>query len=121
MGISVNELRIGNFVRFSDFSNIFSITEISPTGLGVEDKNESTWIELETFEPIPLTEEWLEKLGFNRIGDNFELNGIGIWFNVITEKYVFRYWAKGFIYIESVHQLQNLFFSLCKMELTLNK
>lgn len=118
--MTANELRIGNYVMFSDLSNIFSITEISPTGLGVENENESTWIELEGFEPIPLTEEWLENFGFVRIGDIDDgmryFHGVEIW------KCVNLFLCnKNGILIKSVHQLQNLFFSLTGTELILNK
>ena len=116
--MKANELRIGNLVKYSDKDLLFTVTEISQAGIGVENEIEETWIELDSFEPIPLTEEWLLKFGFEKIGVNFHLNNFCIWFKLIHENYWFRYDNQG-IEIKYVHQLQNLFYCLCGEELTL--
>jgi len=62
--IQSNELRIGNYVIFSEDSTILMVGEISEKGLVVQNEEETTWIEIENFDPIPLTEGILLKCGF---------------------------------------------------------
>ena len=119
--LTANELRIGNLVLFSDNSTIFEVTGIEIGGLYVKNQVEQTWIEIYTFEPIPLTEEWLLRLGFDKLGIVYYIikkvieinyfNGIvGI---DIRGQYV------GTPHIKYVHQLQNLYFALTGEELTI--
>jgi len=75
---------------------------------------------LENIEPIPLTEEWLLKFGFEIKQGRF---GNEYWgkINLYTssdKKIVFCFdgYLKG---IKYVHQLQNLYFALTGNELTL--
>ena len=108
--MKANELRIGNYVQFSGGA-IYKV-DMLYIGFGG----------LEFWKPIPLTEEWLLKFGFEKKGCNWELpnfrfhvnksvNYDGFLFcdgySVITEK------------IQHVHQLQNLYFALTQKELTL--
>ena len=73
----------------------------------------------ERFEPIPLTKEWLVKFGFN-----FDVNS-GLYkksgfevevFNIGVEFYLGEY-GSWFLFVEHVHQLQNLYFALTGEEL----
>jgi hypothetical protein len=61
-----NELKINNYVRFSEDSTVFIVNEVHESGLSVANEDEVTWIEIQEFEPIPLTEEWLIKFGFEK-------------------------------------------------------
>src|SRR5690554_6792686 len=57
--MKTNELRIGNLIQdFKDLT-VLEVTSINRVGFGV-DKVVGVW----GCEPIPLTEEWLDKLGF---------------------------------------------------------
>lgn len=85
--------------------------------------------------PIPLTEEWLLKMKFSKIGGIFKLSinqlNHGNWvfaigldgsFGIYQNEYAF---TRGSSFsnetkINSVHQLQNLFHSLTCEELTIN-
>ena len=76
------------------------------------------------FKPIPLTEEWLLKFGFEESENCYELeiNGsISIFFagylGVMIDG-VFSFLDKDQFY---VHQLQNLYFALTNKELTLKQ
>jgi hypothetical protein len=78
-------------------------------------------------EPIPLTEEWLLKLGFKRIkkgiGWDKLSDGKLILVEVPTNKgniVAFNYDADKYNYLKYVHQLQNLYFALTGVELQLN-
>ena len=106
-----NELRVGNWV--------------SQYGLNFK-------LELEDFKkpnlnPIPLTEEWLLKFGFEEQGKSIifsiEHQGmklvIDIYQGLNNIHLVFENMSAPLIKIKYVHQLQNLFFALTGEELKL--
>ena len=83
--------------------------------------------------PIPITPEWLERLGFELISDS-----IHIWNKPDESKDGYFSWSKGeglsfsnyyhdygaviqFPHIKSVHQLQNLYHALTGQELTVKE
>lgn len=86
--------------------------------------------------PIPLTEEWLERFGFEKregsVGDSFYI-GINpvtkdwmfdiVWLkNMMDYSYEdFPFYRNGHFRIQYVHTLQNLFFSLTGQELELKQ
>jgi hypothetical protein len=97
--IKAKELRIGNLVNFDDTLLKFEF--------------ESGW-NLDYIKPIPLTDEWLTKLGFESDGiewfDGVICLGIfkdGIYY-LPTEEIHYRV-GQEFKY---VHQLQNLIFAI---------
>ena len=128
--MKATELRIGNWVNYHDDDLLFEVTRIDDLGIGVKNIDpetaQETWIEYECFSPIPLTEEWLLKFGFERTDliDNS------------NDDWTWLFYQKDSIYIdgsdltietatgivikvEYVHQLQNLYFALTGEELTL--
>ena len=112
--IKANELRIGNLTKQGEVKSFFE------NGIHVGFGKCYNFNELE---PIPLTEEWLLKLGFRTEESNcFELDNIHI--NTRRElMWVFTK-CKNNIEIEIpeyVHQLQNLYFALTNEELTLDR
>ena len=116
--INAKELRIGNYVHSletGETQKITGITEEHP----FFDAITFDYPNYDEIEPIPLTEEWLTKLGLEKDG---------IWFNYLFGFYSigisndysgfnFSY-DDGFIPIKYVHELQNLVFSLSGYELT---
>ena len=84
-------------------------------------------------EPIPLTEDWLLKMGFKKASDNcyiktYPNNCDFILFDWLTPIAVSNGFKEGDYYyffhrtahtIRYVHQLQNLYFSLTGNELTI--
>ena len=117
--MNFQELRIGNRV----LNNDVEIEVILDTFYWVTEcvMNESD------YQPIPLTEDWLVKLGFDK--DNTIYN-IGI------DKKGSIYWSeRGILYISEsielnyafqseckyVHQLQNLYFALTQKELIIKE
>lgn len=120
--IKANELRIGNWVILSEDSTKFIIEEISKTGLVVQNSQETAWIEIEEFEPIPLTEEILLKCGFEHsiaglFGNNYMLNSVSIQLKTLGA-YILVCYPK--CEIKYLHQLQNLYFALTGQELEIN-
>jgi len=88
-------------------------------------------MELDAFEPIPLSREWMLKLGFEEGGydflewwhpsvEGFLLAGIN-WADAEWPEYQFLNYRLGkeILQIHYVHQLQNLYFALSGKELTI--
>ena len=129
--MKANELRVTNFVNYkSKFLPVMMIG-IDSVFLVDRDGNELT-VRFKDIEPILLTEEWLGKFGFDDsgyksgyIGIDFKSGGTTLDF-VLTKPGVMGEWSKEYSFelrnnrfknIESVHQLQNLFFALSGKEL----
>ena len=130
--MKANELRIGNLVKYDNrIFKIDSISTVFPTlntdefGIGVVDYN--------NIEPIPLTEDWLLKFGF----ENNKRANANRYFKegIYPRSFAFQFYKNGrvdFWYsdfnvgnlnrikynlLEYVHQLQNLYFALTGKEL----
>jgi hypothetical protein len=130
--MKANELRIGNLVKYDNrIFKIDSISTVFPTlntdefGIGVVDYN--------NIEPIPLTEDWLLKFGF----ENYKPANANRYFKegIYPRSFAFQFYKNGrvdFWYndfnvgnlnrikynlLEYVHQLQNLYFALTGKEL----
>ena len=125
--MDARSLRISNLVLFAEDQSVFTVKEISEEGLWVFNEDETTWIEIDQFEGIPLTEGWLLKLGAKK-------NGILLWLSLTNFKAEihFEIYGKEIVSIiksnfcelildpiKSVHQLQNLYFALTGEELTI--
>jgi hypothetical protein len=146
--METNELRIGNYVYYEHTTHVVSgvhgnivyswwVKDGKPV-IEYEAKDSSgTQVEnpymdvVSQYEPIPLTEEWLEKLGLTKstLDNDFEPNepkwyswikgafnleiqeNSEIWFEVYSH----------YIHVKWVHQLQNLYFALTGEELTLKE
>jgi len=128
--MEAKELRIGNLVTHTDYTeSIFTVIsiEIDKSGGYAIDtsggKNGSwTWINpLECIEPIPLTAEWLEKLGLKKKGGHYLLDGyIQLVLDDVSNAPNRNVLIRN-IYITDlgyVHELQNLYFALTGRELT---
>lgn len=117
--IKANELRVGNLVKSP-------INWLNPQGEFMLDdiifsevlRNYKT----ESLLPIPITEEWLVKFGFERAvhSNNFYKDKCPFHIVSFNGKYVFmlRHNEEG-ILIKTVHRLQNLYFTLTGEELTI--
>ena len=116
--MKANELMVGNLVIFSEDQTIFKVEEISTTGLAVSNENESTWIEIDQFQPIPLDEEWLKRFDWQLISNiNYYFNS---YFSIDIYGHVYYQNDYTGLNIYTVHQLQNLYFALTGKELTIN-
>jgi hypothetical protein len=115
-----NELRIGNLVHDYD-EELIIVSGISYGDVYSLKLGETP---LARIKPIPLTEEWLIKFGFEEDGINW------YWFNTKDRftDYGYAYNTKTniiefneceLIGIRYVHQLQNLYFALTGQELNI--
>ena len=138
--MTVNELRIGNLIYRKGGSEIFrdGIPEIKHPDIVVEVKTifsdngidgvNASWNgdryvfdpPLWNAKPIPLTEEWLVKAGFEKTKHNniydkgdysFRLDRLNLWDYSGDEGYLIA------INIQHVHSIQNLYFALTGEEL----
>ena len=115
--MKATELRIGNYYTYGFIKDLtkWDLTEFAEIYSDPE--------ELKYWEPIPLTEEWLLKLGFDE-------DSIGHWWiNEEDDFYGFvNRGEDGFMlviageehketYVKHVHQLQNLYHALTGEEL----
>lgn len=127
MGIVVNELRVGNWIKSIGFGNV-KVYSILNNGLLCEHPIQFIPITFNIADPIPLTPEILEKCGFD-----IKINPIDGERTLYRKESISFYALKGKIqfertevignkitHIESLHQLQNLYFALTGEELTIN-
>jgi hypothetical protein len=132
-----NELRIGNFINCVFSTRHCEVVEITTDDL----KLKNGYADYSQIEPIPLTEEWLLKFGFEKeyfYGDDakfiwWQLNDFGLEiFNTNKEQgrtsieskdvgFFYEPMYMDYIEIKHVHQLQNLYFALTGEELTLKE
>jgi hypothetical protein len=110
MSIKANELRIGNFVKLQGVDKLFKVFVIDTT-------ESSTFTKAE---PIPLTEEWLLKFGFESFHKrDFKKKGLFITTYFATPQTLVddEFGNKRVLELKYVHQLQNLYFALTNQEL----
>lgn len=135
--ITASELRIGNLVGVS-WNNIYStVIEITIDDVKLKD-GFATYNQLQ---PIPLTEEWLFKFGFEKIIYDSDETGYGTEYHLRVNDELFISYEDDFsceLYdskirmpngigiipsweqTKYVHGLQNIVFALTGEELTLN-
>ena len=128
--MNANELRIGNYIE--RHNKVTGVKDVVQVGGGTP-LLAFEWMTTLKFNPIPLTEEWLLKFGFefrnnnkqygwflkvskNRVLAWCHSKEIGLEFD--TEDYDYNNTLFDF-HCQYVHQLQNLYFALTGEELTL--
>ena len=134
--MQANELRLGNLIYSPIEKEIVKLVAIEqgnrPITLGK--MGTSSFSGFDCLEPIPITEEWLLKLGFQIRDKKYSLNYGGesmrfaILENDIRNPFILYFHGRfgfnlnegrknGDYCIEYVHELQNLYFALTKKEL----
>ncbi len=127
--MEAHELRIGNLVKWKSTGDINDVIKIDVTI-----KNHCVnHINIKDCEPIPLTEEWLLKFGFEKTVFDSEETGYGVEYDLKNKEFHLSYCDDFSISISykkenlsitpnielfrNVHQLQNLYFALTNEEL----
>lgn len=112
--MKANELRIGNLVYIGKEVNELELVDFADLY-----ENDT----FKHFEPIPLTEEWLFKFGFEKDDD---------WLELVVNDHLSIIWV-GYLGLnvmgqilffskkDKIHELQNLYFALTGEELTLSE
>jgi hypothetical protein len=124
------ELRLGNLFQDKYTKQVIEVMELSKEKILFSGNFKGKW----QAEPIPLTEEWLVKFGFeNRYLSHLVLKEeyYCYCYNKVKGLYiqVFVYDEKDKVVdaeyltptINYVHELQNLYYALTKKELTIKK
>lgn len=123
MAVKTSDLRIGNYLH-ADFAPVRVVELSERTFRAVEDE---VFPEADECEPIPLTEEWLGKLGFEKDSapNCWVLNDLVIYTkneaNDIRCPHAFTLNYRGPVLFPYVHQLQNLYYSLTGEELQIKE
>jgi hypothetical protein len=126
--MKAKDLRIGNIVYYDDKH----IDEIDGIDISTMDNSDEY---LANHKPIPLTPEWLIKLGFSgafhkltgehsHLPSHYNLNGfrIDVEYNCGSEEVShYEFNLHPSTELKYVHQLQNLFFSLTGTELEIKE
>lgn len=107
--MKTTELRIGNLVEF------FVGAKPNDWQYNTIDYKDLEYIS--QYRPIPLTEEWLLKFGFEKVWHEFFLNGFCIFKDSDNFYYSLRDEGMMDVCIIYVHQLQNLYNALTGQEL----
>lgn len=135
--MKAQELRIGNLLSYDG-----TVVQVSNTGSnGFETTKDGVLYgscNLESYDPIELTEQWLIDFGFKR--ENRSTISADFWkgINPLTKDWLFSliwiydyeknhpyplkgypFYKNGYFEITHVHQLQNLYFALTGEELQL--
>jgi len=131
--IDSNEVRIGNLVNYNDGEYGFDdyVVIIEPHEIHTY-RTIAERIKNAEFHPIPITPEWLERLGFEkRISPKGHENWVmysqhhfAFVLREITPFIGFTYHSYGTdhsLQIDHVHQLQNLYHALTGQELTVKE
>lgn len=130
--MTINELRIGNLVLDDEgaISTVESI-ELCPRDLGyaIHLKDSFYITKIEDVKPIPLDEEWLVKLGFEKSTyEDVQWHEMDLNNDNYCDLYLMSGNKNGFLDVvlfpyedwfryRYVHQLQNIYFSLTGTEL----
>ena len=109
--MKATELRIGNYIDYTTEREIVTMQTTYEYIRLIHNGNKN-------FKPIPLTEEWLLKFGFEYVNHTFRHHKFCINLHE-NELYVLTETHR--VYIQHVHQLQNLYFALTNEELILTK
>ena len=110
--IKSNELRCGNTLHY-----LTAEGDVLPTTIDWQDiqwisENEKDFNTVHR--PIPLTEDWLKRFGFGRLGK----------YSFRTKHLIIHHRKRGFVInkkireIQYVHELQNIYWALFNTELT---
>jgi hypothetical protein len=139
--MKTNELRLGNMLYYNLFgdNDVVNIRGIGKNCIWLNGNGGAGPISTKYFEPIPLTEEWLEKLGLIKENQTKTLPEELQRPDVDEDGSIFYSWVKGGVFnletqssgeiwfelyshykhIKCVHELQNLYFALTGEELTI--
>lgn len=130
--MTANELRIGNFVTLEsdiDCTNPLTVNCIEDTPrIGIKE-SPPLWgyFSEDEIKPIPITEDWLIRFGFEKNDVGFYIlilpNKNKVYLSADVKFQSFEVCQNGYGFeteCSFVHQLQNLFYCLCGTEITLN-
>jgi len=112
--IKPQEIRIGNYI------DNYSMPFLAVTGRLLRAFDESKEY-CKLYKPIPLTSEWLVKLGFVSDNDKYDpiykKGHVSLMGSGIINDWILRHDSHGIVNIQYLHQLQNGFYMITGEEL----
>jgi len=120
--MKASELRIGNLVKNNLTGELLKVCDVLCDGINTINIQ---GLNYGFIEPIPLTEEWLLKFGFENKNGKFLIN-IDDRFKVCVAVRIDKWYLYNDDFdsecniickVEAVHRLQNLFFDIWNIEL----
>lgn len=115
--MEANTLRLENYVEYN--SMFFKVKMISKSGISCDRGKGIVELSIKDVNPIPLSEDILLKLGFEKIREgkfiHYDLSG----YNLVNGNGFYLSYVRP--EIKYVHQLQNIFHSLTCEELTIKE
>lgn len=119
-----SDLRVGNLINvLNPNTGIWNIEATKGKTIMILQQEEGHYLLINNLKPIPLTEEWLLKLGLKKteyksqiIYDSGLQNSTYIIIDENNSSYFM--WGAYLTSIKYVHELQNLYFALTQRELT---
>jgi len=118
------ELRIGNIVSYGfDYGDnlLCKVCSINKKGVLIDLDKRKLDVIIERIVPIPLTEEWLLKLGFKNEHNPIYFSIDGFYIEYKNDEFTTEVGECSYLVLEYVHQLQNLYFALTGEELVINE
>lgn len=123
--MEAKELRIGNYINgtMQGGTSFSEKVTVDATVLSIINKEVDINSRGITFIPIPITEEWLQHLGFNLDDDNYYIEETSFGVEITEDEFIVFFgdnipcYYTTLIPVKYVHQLQNLYFSLTQKEL----
>lgn len=118
--IKPTELRIGNWVKSNDLW--LTVSGISATSFTATHQGR-IYFNMEDIQPIPLTEEWLRKLGFSCVEKKCNQGAFKVYTKEpLTFNTLHGWWLRSApfenVLLKYIHQLQNLYFALTGEKIT---
>lgn len=121
--IDPKELRIGNLIALNDaldkrqYYTVHQLFWDLTYHIGVD--NSDLVLPKSYFDPIPITPEWLERLGYKKLETDSWMSASG-WCTIDKIGSYYQH-PMGCLKIEYIHQLQNLYYCLTGQELTVKE
>lgn len=112
------DLRIDNLVQ-DQKGNLLKVVNITDRGFGcyVINRDEFPLPDGWKAEPIPLTEEWMDRFGFEKQEEYYNLEGLKVWDD--GEGNFYHINSETLTHLYFVHKLQNWYYAVVEEELTL--
>ncbi len=125
MKLKAQDLRIGNLIDTPDgIREIDDISTKRELGHSVGFKGFNVGYYLDVCKPIPITEEWLLKLGFeynnfsllysNRKQSEYDIQ-------ILDDTFVIYKYGDEIVTLKYIHELQNLFYAITGNELEMKE
>ena len=121
--LSTSDLRIGNLVNIPACGINAIVDVIGRKGFGIDNTDidlddDNTSFDILKAAGIPLTEEWLIKLGFQRALLPGVYHSPSSYYHIVVFKgFIFRGLGASVVQVYTVHHLQNIYHALTGLEL----